>query len=171
MGVQDDYTGDGCNDMVSAVRKVAVVTGGASGIGLAVVREFFSQGMMVVVLDTAVPGEGVPPGVVAMHLDVTSPDDWYVCASRIETEFNRCDVLVNCAGISGLSLSVENYPLDRFNRVLEVNVTGTLLAIKSMVPLMKLAGGGAIVNLASLSSFRGTPGATPIVPANMLLMD
>jgi 3alpha(or 20beta)-hydroxysteroid dehydrogenase len=115
--------------------------------------------MTVVALDMMATDEDFPDGVLILPLDVTSQVDWEKCTLRIEEKFGRCDVLVNCAGISGVSKSVEEYPLDRFSRVLEVNVTGTLLAIKQMVPLMRKAGGGSIVNLASLSTYRGTSGA------------
>jgi 3alpha(or 20beta)-hydroxysteroid dehydrogenase len=136
--------------------KVALVTGAAGGLGSATVRLFGVMGATVVACDVR-PGtshELVEELRVAgcdaryLPLDVTSEEDWRRVARAVDDQFGRIDVLVNNAGII-LRRSVMDTTLADWHLVLEVNVTGAFLGTKCMAPLMRDAGGGAIVNVSS----------------------
>lgn len=142
--------------------KVALVTGGANGIGKAVAERFLSEGYYVVVMDLPATAEefAIPIGARFFGGDVTSKEDWTKIVDGIEAIEGRLDVLVNSAGILGGSGSIADYPVDRLKQVLDINVTGSFLGMQAVAPLMTKGSGGSIVNLASISSFRGRPGAT-----------
>jgi NAD(P)-dependent dehydrogenase (short-subunit alcohol dehydrogenase family) len=133
--------------------RVAVVTGGASGIGAATARRFATEGARVAVVDRDPDGaEAVADeiGGTAHALDVRDGDAVQKAVDRIVTAAGRIDVLVNNAGTGDLR------PLhtvdDRlWHRLIDVNLTGTFNATRSVVPHMLAAGGGTIVNNASLS--------------------
>lgn len=136
--------------------KVAVVTGGASGIGADTVRLFVEQGARVIIAD--VQAEAATALVAELgdaawfeHLDVSDAENWARVGDATVDAFGGFDVLVNCAGISGGSFNVENIPLDVWNKVLAVNLTGTMLGCQSAVRVMKRLGrGGSIVNISSV---------------------
>lgn len=136
--------------------KVAMVTGGASGIGADTVRLFVEQGARVVIADVQA---GAADALVAElggaarfeRLDVSDPDDWARAADATGEAFGGFDVLVNCAGISGGSADIEQIPLDIWNKVMAVNLTGTMLGCQNAVRMMKHFGrGGSIVNISSV---------------------
>jgi NAD(P)-dependent dehydrogenase (short-subunit alcohol dehydrogenase family) len=142
--------------------KVALVTGAARGIGLAVARKFLAVGWRVALLD--VDGELLWKSVeelaatgdtLGVHCDVS--DDRAVASafSEIERRFGRLDALVNNAGIAVFAPLLETTEVD-WRRVLEVNLTGPFLCTKAAVPLMRENGGGAIVNITSISAVRAS---------------
>ena len=92
-----------------------------------------------------------------MHLDVTSPDDWSAAVAELDETHGRLDVLVNNAGIIHVNPIVDER-LDDWNRLLAVNATGTLLGMQAGIPLLRRAGGGAIVNVASIFGVAGAEG-------------
>jgi meso-butanediol dehydrogenase/(S,S)-butanediol dehydrogenase/diacetyl reductase len=125
---------------------VAVVTGGSSGIGEAVVRLLERSGAVVVVGDLT----GDPP------LDVTDRAAVDRLAERVHTEHGRLDVLVNAAGVLTQNLPAEQLPVDDFRRNFEVNVVGTVNTCQACFPLLR-DGGGAIVNVASQAALVSLP--------------
>ncbi len=132
----------------------ALVTGGASGIGTAIVRALAAAGCHVIVADLPVrptpQGERTGPadaGVAAVELDVT--DEGTV--RRVVNGLDRLDILVNCAGIIRRG---EEYELDTFAQVLDVNLTGAMRMCTACRPLLARQG-GSIVNIASMLSFFG----------------
>jgi len=145
--------------------KVAVITGAAGGIGRAAVARFAQEGANIVVVD--LPGTALDEAVaeaeasgvraVAVPADVTRSADVerYVAAAR--DRFGRIDAFFNNAGIEGWIGPMLNYPEDQFDRVLAVNVKGVWLGMKYVAPVMA-AGGGVIVNTASVAGLSGTPG-------------
>lgn len=143
--------------------KVALVTGGARGMGKSHVRHLVTEGARVVfgdVLDDA--GEAVAGklgGEVALyqHHDVTSEADWAAIVKSTLDRFGRLDVLVNNAGILQHG-KIADTSLDEFRRVLEVNAVGTWLGIKAVIEPMTVAGGGSIVNISSIEGFAGAAG-------------
>jgi 3alpha(or 20beta)-hydroxysteroid dehydrogenase len=142
--------------------KVALITGGARGMGKSHVRHFVAEGARVVfgdVLDDK--GEYVAAGLDAvcryLHHDVTSEDDWAAAVALAEEAFGRLDVLVNNAGVLEFA-RIADMPLDSFRRVLEVNTVGCWLGIKAVIEPMKRAGGGSIVNISSIEGFTGAEG-------------
>lgn len=89
------------------------------------------------------------------NLDVSSENDWRRAVALAESEFGRLDVLVNNAGIADWS-PIEDYGLAEWQRILEVNLTGTFLGIKAVIPALRRAGGGSIVNISSIAGMRGS---------------
>jgi 3alpha(or 20beta)-hydroxysteroid dehydrogenase len=140
--------------------KVALVSGGARGMGAAHVRTLVAHGARVVfgdVLDGE--GEAVARDVGAaaryLHLDVTQPDDWDRAVGLAVGEFGGVDILVNNAGIINVGL-IEDYALSEWQRILDINLTGVFLGIKSVVAPMKRAGRGSIINISSIEGMAGT---------------
>jgi 3alpha(or 20beta)-hydroxysteroid dehydrogenase len=140
--------------------KVAVVSGGARGMGASHVRALVGEGAKVVfgdILDTE--GEAVAKEVGAAaryeHLDVTRADDWERVVGTAVDEFGGVDVLVNNAGIINVGL-IEDYELSEWHRILDINLTGVFLGIRAVVGPMKLAGRGSIINISSIEGMAGT---------------
>jgi 3alpha(or 20beta)-hydroxysteroid dehydrogenase len=126
--------------------KVALITGGARGMGKSHVRHFVAEGARL--------GEQC---CRYLHHDVTSEDDWAAAAALAVEAFGRLDVLVNNAGVLAFA-SIADMPLAEFRRVLEVNAVGCWLGMKAVIGPMKNAGGGSIVNISSIEGFTGAAG-------------
>jgi 3(or 17)beta-hydroxysteroid dehydrogenase len=144
--------------------KVAVVTGGASGIGEACARRFACEGAKVVLTDLqADKGAAVAEGIGGRFMahEVSNEDQWREVIARTLGLEGRLDILVNNAGIIGGG-NIEDCDLDNWNRVLAVNVTGTMLGCKHAIPAMKTNPGGptgSIINISSMAGYVGLPGA------------
>ncbi|MCS0499553.1 SDR family oxidoreductase [Protaetiibacter mangrovi] len=137
--------------------KVALVTGGGRGIGEAIVRALVREGAVVVVsdvLDEPAAALADELGQTFLHHDVTDPVSWRSTVDAVMAAHGRLDVLVNNAGIA-TSASVRSQELDEWNRVLEVNLTGTFLGIQAAARVMREQGSGSIVNLSSVDGLRG----------------
>lgn len=140
--------------------KIAVVTGGASGIGRATVGKLLQAGARVVVADidreaAQRVAQKSPGQATAMALDVSREDEWKRVLGETFDKFKRLDILVNSAGI-GMSGNFESLSLEDWNRMVAVNLTGTFLGCKHVVPIMRAAGhGGAIVNISSIIGLVG----------------
>jgi 3alpha(or 20beta)-hydroxysteroid dehydrogenase len=136
--------------------KVALVTGAASGLGLATARLLVASGATVVACDVRgddgerLAAELHPDGRRArfLPLDVAREDDWQRIAQTISNEIGALHVLINNAGII-VRRRVTEATLDDWRRVMDVNVTGAFLGIRQMAPIMRDSGGGAIVNVSS----------------------
>ncbi|MEW5688086.1 MAG: SDR family NAD(P)-dependent oxidoreductase [Pseudomonadota bacterium] len=140
--------------------KVAVVTGGASGIGLAAARRFHAEGASVVVADVqdeagqrvaAELGEG---RCVYQRTDVASWDAVQAMAARAEAEFGGLDILFNNAGVGSFAATPDLTP-EEWRRVMGIDLDGVFYGCKAALPLMRKRGGGAIVNTASISGLAG----------------
>lgn len=136
--------------------KVAVVTGAAGGIGAAITRRLVADGARVLAVDLQQPDD-LPDGAVGHAADVTDSSAVRAFIQRAVDEFGGLDILCNNAGIEGAITSLADYPDDVFDQVLAVNVRGPFLGMKHAVPHMTAAGGGAIVNTASVAGLRGSP--------------
>jgi len=133
---------------------VAVVTGGAEGIGLAIARRLAVDGARVVIADTAVEkGEAAAAaiGAVFARLDVTSEEDWADLVAVVQAN-GELRVLVNNAGVNPGPVPLEELPFEVWRRVLSVNLDGAFLGCRMAVRLMKA--GGAIVNVGSAAGVR-----------------
>ena len=143
--------------------KVALITGGARGMGKSHVRHFVAEGARVVfgdVLDDR--GEYVAAALGEqscryVHQDVTDEADWAAATATATEAFGRLDVLVNNAGVLKFG-SIAEMPLAEFRRILEVNAVGCWLGMKAVIEPMKAAGGGSIVNISSIEGFAGAAG-------------
>ena len=142
--------------------KVAIITGGANGMGAEECRIFAREGAKVVIADIMeeegrqVEAEIAEAGgdAVFMRLDVTSESDWEGAIEATVARYGKLDTLVNNAGISGThhpdSMSIEGW--DNF---MDINAKGVFLGMKSVIPQMQAAGGGSIVNISSISGIVG----------------
>ncbi|GHJ08688.1 3-alpha-hydroxysteroid dehydrogenase [Micromonospora humidisoli] len=147
--------------MARLAGKTAVVTGGAMGMGAATGRRFVTEGANVVVADVnlaAAQALAVELGqrAVAEELDVRSADQWAALVVRTEARFGSLDILVNNAGIADPA-PLEQWDAARLQRTLDVNLIGVFNGIQAVVPAMKRAGGGSIVNIGSVGALQGVP--------------
>jgi len=138
-------------------RRIALVTGASSGIGRGVAELFAAEGATVIAADLE-PGEAFLKKVAYRHLDVTSESEWINLIAAIEAEHGRLDVLVNNAGVIAYS-PVHELTEPEWRRVLDVDQMGVWLGMKSVVPVMRRAGGGSIINLSSAWGVVGGHGA------------
>jgi NAD(P)-dependent dehydrogenase (short-subunit alcohol dehydrogenase family) len=144
--------------------KVALITGGASGMGQSEAMIFAREGARVVVADLLeVEGRQVADKIAAgggqarfVALDVTSEGGWEQAVETAVSAFGRLDVLVNNAGISG-TFDPDTLSTSAWDTLMNVNAKGVFLGMKHAIPRMRAAGGGAIVNISSISGFVGQP--------------
>lgn len=142
--------------------RVALVTGGARGIGLAIAQRLKVEGAIVVITDLRAPAGEVAAAEHGLHFlqqDVTSEADWERVATRVEREHGGLDILVNNAAYVGSHDfgTPENSAIGDVRKVFAVNVEGTLLGCRAAIRLMRPRGGGSIVNIASVAADTATP--------------
>jgi meso-butanediol dehydrogenase/(S,S)-butanediol dehydrogenase/diacetyl reductase len=139
--------------------KVALVTGGRGGIGRAVCARFLREGATVFAADLTKEGtlSDAADGSRFVRFDVTSEEEARAAMVRVEQECGRLDVLVNAAGIE-IEKTIEQTSLADWNRIFAINVTGTFLASKYALPLLRKSGSGSIINLGSYDGFIADPG-------------
>jgi 3alpha(or 20beta)-hydroxysteroid dehydrogenase len=140
--------------------KVALISGGARGMGASHVRTLVAEGAKVVfgdILDDEgkAVADGLGDAVRYLHLDVTKPEQWESAVATAISEFGRIDVLVNNAGILNIG-TIEDYDLAEWQRILDINLTGVFLGIRAVVKPMKEAGRGSIINISSIEGMAGT---------------
>jgi NAD(P)-dependent dehydrogenase (short-subunit alcohol dehydrogenase family) len=148
--------------MPQDITRIALVTGAARGIGLATAKRFLSEGWHVALLDidaetlaAAVAALGQPEALLALPCDVSDPVAVEAAFAALATRFGRLDALVNNAGTAVFKPLLET-SLSEWNRVLAVNLTGPFLTTQLAAPLMADGGGGAIVNITSISGLRAS---------------
>jgi 3-oxoacyl-[acyl-carrier protein] reductase len=134
--------------------RVALVTGGSSGIGAAVAERLLREGGKVATLDLA---EGGPPGVLSLTGDVRNSQDIVTAVERAEAELGALSILVCSAGITGDSLRTVDVSDDEWRRVLAINADGTFFANRAVIPGMTERNYGRIVNIASIAGKEGNP--------------
>jgi NAD(P)-dependent dehydrogenase (short-subunit alcohol dehydrogenase family) len=145
-----------------AADKVALVTGAARGIGLATAKRFLAEGWRVALLDIedrllhgAVAALNSSERTLALHCDVSDAEEVKASVSTLAGRFGRLDALVNNAGVAVFTPLLETTDAD-WSRVLAVNLTGPFVCTKAAAPLMREHGGGAIVNITSISGLRAS---------------
>ena len=138
--------------------KVAIVTGGAQGIGHAVASLFAAEGATVVAADIKDPVAGYPREIETIRLDVSDVDQWRKAVSYIDSTYGRIDVLINNAGI-GDEESLLDTTDERWARVIAVTQTGVFLGMRETIPVMQREGGGSIVNFSSIWGIGAVPAA------------
>ncbi len=141
--------------------KVALITGGAHarGMGGASAKMLVEQGAKVVIGDIlddegAALAAELGDAVRYVHLDVTSPDDWKAAVDTAVGAFGTLNVLVNNAGIVQVG-PLKTLDVSKWQKVLDVNLTGPMLGIKAVIEPMIAAGGGSIINISSIEGMRG----------------
>ena len=139
--------------------KVAIITGGAQGMGAADARMLVAEGAKVLIADILdEPGQALADelGDAAryVHLDVSDEEQWQAAVGAAIAAFGKVNVLVNNAGIVQVA-PLKSLDVEKWNRVLAVNLTGAMLGIKAVLGPMKEAGGGSIINVSSIEGMRG----------------
>jgi NAD(P)-dependent dehydrogenase (short-subunit alcohol dehydrogenase family) len=142
--------------------KVAIITGAGRGIGLAAAQRFLAEGWRVALLDIddalldeAMARIAAPAATLAMPCDVADAVAVRTAVQRAAAHFGRLDALVNNAGVAVFKPILETTP-EEWSRVLAVNLTGPFLATQAAAPLMAESGGGAVVNITSISGLRAS---------------
>lgn len=145
--------------------QVAVVTGGAQGIGLAVARRFAESGAKVVLWDMleaelAAAAKAIGPAAIPERVDISDPGAVQSAYARTVKAAGFVSILVNSAGIAGPNHSLDAYPVADWQRVININLNGTFYVNRAVVPGMKERGYGRIVNIASIAGKEGNPNAS-----------
>ena len=144
--------------------KVLLTTGGGSGLAAAVARRFAHEGGRVAVLDMDAGRANVVaaelPGSISLAVDVASEDGVRDAVAATHKQLGRIDCVFNAAGHADFG-PIEQWTLERFNRMLGVHVGGTFLVCKYVLPLMRAQGGGSIVNVASIAAIVAQPNNAP----------
>ncbi|MEP4147519.1 MAG: SDR family oxidoreductase [Halioglobus sp.] len=140
--------------------KIAIVTGGASGLGLAACQRLAEEGARVVMADIAeeqgVAAAAAIEGAKFAHLNVSDETNWQALIDSVVAEYGRLDVLVNCAGVVQLA-SIEHTTEEIWRKVNAVGTDGTFYGCKHAVRVMKPTGSGSIINMCSTASIQGGP--------------
>jgi NAD(P)-dependent dehydrogenase (short-subunit alcohol dehydrogenase family) len=134
--------------------RVAIVTGGAGGLGAAIVDRLLADELRVAVADLVRPERD---DVLAVEVDVTELRSAEAMADAVVARFGQIDVLVNNAGIAGPTAPVVEYPPEEWRRVIKVNLDGVFYCTRACLPHMVERGGGRIVNIASIAGKEGNP--------------
>jgi 3alpha(or 20beta)-hydroxysteroid dehydrogenase len=147
--------------------KVAIISGGARGMGAEHARLLAEEGAKVVIGDI-LDEEGkaladeIGDAARYVHLDVTQLDQWEAAVATATGEFGKLNVLVNNAGIVALG-QLRKFDMAKWQKVIDVNLTGTFLGMRVAVDPMTEAGGGSIINVSSIEGLRGAPLVHPYV--------
>jgi 3alpha(or 20beta)-hydroxysteroid dehydrogenase len=139
--------------------KTAIVTGGARGIGAAIASTFAAEGARVVITDVLdddgkILAEQLGDRAMYLQLDVTDPQQWQTAVAETERFFGPVSVLVNDAGIVDYG-SIEQQSPESFRRVIDINLYGTWLGLHTILPSLRRAGGGCVVNISSTAGLMG----------------
>ncbi len=145
--------------------KVALISGGARGMGASEARLFAREGAAVVIGDILdEDGEATAASIAAdggrcryVHLDVTQEADWQAAVAQAVSQFGSLDVLVNNAGIGSNSFEIHEEPVEMWDRTIDVNLKGVFLGTRTAVPAMLEVGGGSIINISSQLGIVGVP--------------
>ena len=146
--------------------KVALITGGAQGIGLAVATRMYESGAHVVICDideafAKKALQAMPDRAIFQNLDITKPKLIKANLDTIYASLGSIDILVNSAGIAGPNAKVVDYPLEDWKQILNINLDGTFNMCKAVLPHMISNNYGRIVNIASIAGKEGNPNAAP----------
>lgn len=156
--------------------RIAIVTGASSGIGRAIALRFAAEGARVIAvarradaLESVVTESG--GDIVAHACDVSEPAEVAALGRFCRERFGRLDILSNNAGIGGESQKrLHELSLESFDKVMNVNVRGAFMVLQQAVKLMLESGGGSVVNMASIGSFRASPGSGAYITSKGALL-
>lgn len=144
--------------------QVAVITGGASGVGREVAARLTQEGAKVVLWDlneaALAEAKAITGAVDVIPLDVTDADAVTAAAATVAEKFGRIDVLVASAGITGATVPVQEFPLDSWRRVIDINLNGLFYCCRAVIPHMLKNDYGRIVNVSSVAGKEGNPNAS-----------
>lgn len=150
--------------------KIALITGGAAGIGLETARLFLSEGAKVVLVDlngddlnAAAKTLGAKDNLLTVTADVSSKKDTAAYVKAALDRFGRIDVFFNNAGIEGRVAPLVEQDIDDFDRVMAVNVRGAFLGLQHVLPTMIANTSGSIINMSSIAGLKGSPNVAPYI--------
>ena len=144
--------------------KIAVITGGAQGFGYSMVERFSQSGATVVIWDKdkdLIESLNLPKNVTAVQTDVTSYESVENSVKETLSKHKKIDILVNNAGIAGPSFKTWEYPIDQWQNVVDIDLTGVFYCCRAVVPHMIKSDYGRIVNISSIAGKEGNPNAMP----------
>ena len=146
--------------------KVAIVAGATGGIGQATARRLAADGAKVIAagrsqakLDSLSAND---PNIIAQTADVTSESDVIAMVARAVDEFGRLDIVFNGAGITGENALIEDQDMANYHKVMEINVTGSFLVMKHIIPVLRKFGGGSVINVGSAASVQAGRATMPV---------
>jgi 2-dehydro-3-deoxy-L-rhamnonate dehydrogenase (NAD+) len=140
--------------------KVAVVTGGVSGIGAGIAARLAAEGARLSLWDMDAAGLETSNSAHTVTLDVTDPDAVQRAASSTASALGTIDILVTSAGITGPNMPTWDYPVAAWDKVIDVNLKGVFYCNRAVVPFMRKQNSGRIVNIASIAGKDGNPNAS-----------
>lgn len=140
--------------------RVAVVTGGASGIGASLVQALQQAGAQVAVWDLQPPSAADAGDALFCPVDVTEPASIQAALAQTLERLGRVDMLINSAGITGPTMALDAFDDSVWKRVIDINLVGVYHVCKAVVPVLRAQGYGRVVNIASLAGKEGTPNAS-----------
>lgn len=151
--------------MKKVQNKVALVTGGASGLGKAIAQGLVSEGAKVVITDIQVDlglSTGEALNCDFLQQDVTDEQQWNQIMAQVEEKHGALNILVNNAGIVGPhnNTNPENTGFEDWKKIQSINVDGVFLGCRAAIPVIRRAGGGSIINISSVAALTATPYAT-----------
>ncbi len=146
--------------------RVAVVTGGAQGFGFAISERFIKSGAKVIIWD--IDKKATEEAIEKLNskecsyqlVDVTNFDEIKKSLSDIEIKYGKIDIFINNAGITGMNTTVSEYPIEEWNKVINLNLNAVFYCCKAVVPFMVKNNYGRIVNIASIAGKEGNPNAS-----------
>ena len=146
--------------------RVAIVTGGAQGFGLAITERFIKSGAKVIIWD--IDKEKAEIALKKINskncfyeiVDVTNFEEIKKILNDIESNHGKIDIFINNAGIAGINTTVAEYPLEEWNKVIDLNLNAVFYCCKAVVPFMIKNNYGRIVNIASIAGKEGNPNAS-----------
>ena len=147
-------------------KRIAIVTGGAQGFGLAVSERFIQSGAEVIIWD--IDEEAAKKAKEKINsenlnyqiVDVSNFENINKSLSEIENKYGKIDIFINNAGIAGMNTTVAEYPLDEWKKVINLNLNSVFYCCKAVVPFMEKNNYGRIVNIASIAGKEGNPNAS-----------
>ena len=151
-------------NQIDLKNKTAVITGGAQGFGYSMVERFSQSGAKIVIWDKdqeLIDSLDLPDNVSTVQTDVTSYDSIENSIKQTLEKNNAIDILVNNAGIAGPSFKTWEYPIDQWQNVVDIDLTGVFYCCRAIVPHMVTNNYGRIVNIASIAGKEGNPNAMP----------
>ena len=146
--------------------RVAIVTGGAQGFGLAISERFIQSGAKVIIWD--IDKEAAETAIKKINsqnciyqiVDVKNFEEIKKNLNDVENKYHKIDIFINNAGIAGINTTVAEYPLDEWNKVIDLNLNAVFYCCKAVVPFMIKNNYGRIVNIASIAGKEGNPNAS-----------
>ena len=144
--------------------KLAIVTGGAQGFGFSMVERFSKSNAKIVIWDmdkSLMDSLSLPDNVITMQVNVSSYKSVEQATQDVITKFGKIDILINNAGIAGPSFKTWEYPLDDWQKVIDIDLNGVFYCSRAIVPYMIKKNYGRIVNIASIAGKEGNPNAMP----------